>query len=196
MGAVEHIIEKDKQWRNKRYIGDKLNAAKNTCSKVIGAKMKKKEDVGTSTEIPEDVKSDLINMTAESITKLQVSQLKTLSTFITSEIEKNKTEMDELFSERDKILWEIGNIVHKSVPVSDDEDNNGMERFFVPEKGVIAEEGSEKDSLKKSMEHLYPNKPHNHVDLILMLDGVDLDRGAVVSGSRGYFLKGNGVSGT
>jgi len=188
--AVEHIIEKDKQWRNKRYIGDKLNAAKNTCSKVIGAKMKKKEDVGTSTEIPQDVKSDLINMTAESITKLQVSQLKTLSTFITSEIEKNKTEMDELFSERDKILWEIGNIVHKSVPVSDDEDNNGMERFFVPEKGVIAEEGSEKDSLKKSMEHLYPNKPHNHVDLILMLDGVDLDRGAVVSGSRGYFLKG------
>ena len=129
-------------------------------------------------------------MSAESVETLQVSQLKALSTYITSQIGENKTLMDELFTERDRILWEIGNIVHKSVPVSDDEENNGMERFFVPEKGIIVEAGDEKDSLKHSMEHLYPNKPYNHVDLILMLDGVDLERGATVSGSRGYFLKG------
>ena len=32
-------------------------------------------------------------------------------------------------------------------------------------------------------------KRYSHVDLIHMIDGVDGDRGAVVSGSRGYFLK-------
>lgn len=33
-------------------------------------------------------------------------------------------------------------------------------------------------------------KKYSHVDLIHMVDGVDCDRGAVIAGSRGYFLKG------
>ncbi len=121
---------------------------------------------------------------------LCVSQLKALSTYIQTQIAENKETMDKLLTERDGLLWEIGNLVHHTVPVSDDEENNGMERFFIPGKGLIVDDGPEKDAIKKSMEHLYPNKPLNHVDLILMLDGVELERGAIVSGSRGYFLKG------
>ena len=32
-------------------------------------------------------------------------------------------------------------------------------------------------------------KKYSHVDLLIMIDGVDYERGAVVSGGRGYFLK-------
>ncbi len=40
--VVENIIDKDKQWRERRFIGDKLNAARKTCSKAVGVKMKNK----------------------------------------------------------------------------------------------------------------------------------------------------------
>lgn len=32
-------------------------------------------------------------------------------------------------------------------------------------------------------------KKYSHVDLVVMIDGFDGERGAVVAGSRGYFLK-------
>lgn len=32
-------------------------------------------------------------------------------------------------------------------------------------------------------------KKYSHVDLVVMIDGYDGERGAVVAGSRGYFLK-------
>ena len=163
------------------------NYAKVVC--CVNTECVLKEAEGESDEIPETIKSDLLNLNSELAATLEISQLKSLSTYITSQIAENKELMDKLFSERDSILWEIGNIVHKSVPVSDDENNNRVERIFVPGKGVISEV-KEEESLKNSMENLYPDKPLNHVDLILMLDGVDLDRGAAVSGSRGYFLKG------
>lgn len=32
-------------------------------------------------------------------------------------------------------------------------------------------------------------KKYSHVDLVVMIDGFEGDKGAVVAGSRGYFLK-------
>lgn len=32
-------------------------------------------------------------------------------------------------------------------------------------------------------------KKYSHVDLVVMIDGFDGEKGAVVAGSRGYFLK-------
>ena len=32
-------------------------------------------------------------------------------------------------------------------------------------------------------------KKYSHVDLVHMVDGVDMEKGAIVSGGRGYFLK-------
>ena len=34
-------------------------------------------------------------------------------------------------------------------------------------------------------------KKYSHIDLAVMVDGVDVDRGASVAGSRGYFMKVN-----
>ena len=40
---------------------------------------------------------------------------------------------------------------------------------------------------------LLVRKKYSHVDLIVMIDGVDGDRGAVTAGGRGYYLKGPAV---
>ena len=48
------------------------------------------------------------------------------------------------------------------------QDNNGIERTFGEAQ----------------------TKKYSHFDLAHMVDGVDTDAGAVVAGSRGYFLKG------
>ena len=36
-------------------------------------------------------------------------------------------------------------------------------------------------------------KKHSHVDLLHMIGGVDYAKGSIVSGNRGYYLKGPGV---
>ena len=36
-------------------------------------------------------------------------------------------------------------------------------------------------------------KKYSHVDLIVMIDGVDSDRGVATAGGRGYYLKGPAV---
>jgi len=69
-------------------------------------------------------------------------------------------------------LREVGNILHPTVPVSDDEDKNRIERTW----GDIA-----------------AKKKYSHVDLITMINGADLERGAVTAGGRGYYLTGPAV---
>lgn len=75
---------------------------------------------------------------------------------------------------RDAALGAIGNIVHPSVPVSSDEANNALVRTW-GDAGPA------------------PGAGHNHVALVNMLDIADTDAGAAVAGSRGYFLKREGV---
>merc|ERR1712021_251003 len=43
------------------------------------------------------------------------------------------------------------------------------------------------------METLNPEKKYSHVDLIHMIGGVDMERGTVASGGRGYYLMGAAV---
>ena len=57
-----------------------------------------------------------------------------------------------------------------SVCVSSAQDENGVERMF----GDIE-----------------TRKKYSHVDLVVMVDGVDSNRGAVTAGGRGYYLKVN-----
>jgi len=89
------------------------------------------------------------------------------------EIESLEKTVSEAEKEVDTILRRIGNIVHDSVPVSKDEANNGIVRTF----------GEFKTS---------PDLKHHH-ELLLMIDGFDMGRGAGVAGHRGYFLKAVGV---
>lgn len=75
---------------------------------------------------------------------------------------------------RDAALARVGNLVHASVPVSRDENDNVTVRTW-GEAGPAQGQGL------------------NHVALVQLLDIADVDAGAAVAGSRGYFLKREGV---
>jgi seryl-tRNA synthetase len=73
----------------------------------------------------------------------------------------------------DVILWKIENVVSEGVP-------SGGEKDFV----VLKEVGT-----KPSFDF----EPRDHVALGELLDVIDIERGAKISGSRFYFLKGMGA---
>ena len=75
--------------------------------------------------------------------------------------------------ELQKILWQIENVVIPSVPVGGEDD-------FV----VIREEG---------LKPQFSFKAQDHVAIGESLDLIDIERGAKISGSRFYFLKGWGA---
>ncbi|TDL19478.1 serine-tRNA ligase [Rickenella mellea] len=73
----------------------------------------------------------------------------------------------------------IGNIVGKSVPVSQTEEDNVTLRKWHPD-GPNAEVAQRTDIM-----------PHHEV--LLRLDAMDLERGAKIAGHRGYFLTNDGI---
>lgn len=166
---VDRVVEKDSAWRKLRYRADLLNKLKNVCSKEIGEKMKKKEPVGDDESIPEDVKSNIDELTQEKLKDLTVSQIKAIRLLIDQQMKENDQALLETESARNESLREIGNMLHESCIISNDEDENGIERTF----GDVE-----------------TRKKYSHVDLVVMVDGVDTERGAVTAGGRGYYLKG------
>uniref|UniRef100_A0A0K8TQS8 serine--tRNA ligase n=1 Tax=Tabanus bromius TaxID=304241 RepID=A0A0K8TQS8_TABBR len=173
VSLVDVVIEKDCEWRQCRHRADNLNKMKNLCSKEIGEKMKKKEPIGCENDpIPDDVKSGLSRLTTESLRGLSVNQIKKVRLLIDEAITLNEKQLQLTINERNIALREVGNHLHESVPVSNDEDENKVERTFG---------------------NCETRKKYSHVDLIHMIDGMNGEKGATVSGSRGYFLTGPAV---
>lgn len=95
-------------------------------------------------------------------------------------LEKAKNELLEQANAKEK-EWKaklngVGNLVHDSVPVSNDETNNVVIRTWAPE-GVTVEK---RNCL-------------SHHEVLLRIDGYDPERGVKVVGHRGYFLKNWGT---
>lgn len=88
---------------------------------------------------------------------------------IAEAIDSTNVRLVELETERNENLREVANWLGKDVVISDNEDNNAVIRTY----GDCT-----------------TTKKYSHVDLIVMIDGMDGDRGTVVAGGRGYFLKG------
>ncbi|XP_070787121.1 serine--tRNA ligase, cytoplasmic-like isoform X1 [Enoplosus armatus] len=166
---VDKLVSADTEWRKCRFTADNLNKAKNLCSKSIGEKMKRKEQVGEDESLPDEAQN-LESLTAETLSALTVTQIKRVRLLVDEAVEKSDSERIKLEAERFEYLREIGNLLHPSVPISNDEDaDNKVERTW----GDCTVQ-----------------KKYSHVDLVVMIDGFDGERGAVVAGSRGYFLKG------
>ncbi|KAF2895281.1 hypothetical protein ILUMI_10892 [Ignelater luminosus] len=170
---VDIVVNNDATWRQLRHKADNWNKLKNVCSKAVGEKMKKKE-LGNENDnsLPETIVNGLENLTIDSLAPLSVNQIKKVRTLIDDAIVKNNEDLLQIEKERNAALREIGNLLHESVPVDDDEDNNKVESTF----GDCTQ-----------------RKKYSHVDLIVMIDGMDGERGAVVSGGRGYYLTGPAV---
>ncbi|XP_031825415.1 seryl-tRNA synthetase [Nomia melanderi] len=172
VNLVNVVIEKDKIWRQLRHKADNFNKLKNVCSKEIGEKMKKKEAIGTDSTVSEDILENLDNLTSDILKSLTITQIKTIRSCIDDAITKNDRDLTVTGLERNNSLKEIGNILHESVPISNDEDENKVERTY----GDCTQ-----------------TKRYSHVDLIHMIDGLEGERGTNVSGGRGYFLVGPAV---
>eukprot|EP00894_Picocystis_sp_ML_P000178 jgi/Pico_ML_1/50695/g1858.t3 len=144
--AVDRVIALDRQWRDERFKLDQVKKQFNSLNKEVAKKKIAKEDA-----------SELIAQVAE--LKAQIKELE----------DKEK----EVAAARDQAILPIGNLVHDTVPVHDDEDFNE----------VLREVGQ-----RRMEEELY-----NHVDLVQLLDIVNLEQGQTVAGGRGYYLIGAGV---
>ncbi|XP_057333863.1 serine--tRNA ligase, cytoplasmic [Microplitis mediator] len=172
VGLVELVIEKDKIWRQCRHRADNYNKLKNLCSKIIGEKMKNKETIGDDDTLPDNIINDLESINTDNLKELTVFKIKKIRSLIDEAIIKNEDELKKVEQDRNSALREVGNHLDASVPVSNDEEENRIERTY----GNITEQ-----------------KKYSHYDLIHMIDGMDGIRGAAVSGGRGYFLTGPAV---
>ncbi|MFH4983510.1 hypothetical protein AB6A40_010219 [Gnathostoma spinigerum] len=127
---VDRVIQSDQQWRRDRFTMDNLNRLKNVCSKAVGEKMKKKEPIGNSEAIPDSITDDLENMTSDCLKDLQISQIKKLRVLVDQKMKEAEEDMKRQETERHQALIQIGNILDDSVPVSDDEENNRVEKVY------------------------------------------------------------------
>jgi seryl-tRNA synthetase len=94
------------------------------------------------------------------------------------ERKETEKEMTDLWNELVKNFSKIGNLVHESVPIDDNEDNNKIERTW----GTV-----EKREINGK-----PGSAHHH-EVLGFIGGYDAERGQKVAGHRGYYLKGYGV---
>jgi seryl-tRNA synthetase len=87
-------------------------------------------------------------------------------------------EEQEIFGVLQTKLKSIGNLVHDSVKIDNNEDNNPVVRTWgkIPEIQVNSTKG----------------RAHHH-EVLAMIDGYDPKRGQKIAGHRGYFLKGMGA---
>ncbi|EYU19825.1 hypothetical protein ABFS82_06G084100 [Erythranthe guttata] len=146
VNLVDEVIELDKAWRQRQFELDGLRSDKNKISKEI-ARLK----------ISGADASSMIATTDEN-RELTV---------------KKEAEVQQALAEVQSRLAIIGNLVHDSVPIDNNEDNNAVIRSW-------GEKRTE------------PNLK-NHVDLVELLGIADIKKGANVAGGRGFYLKGDGV---
>ncbi|CAH8591841.1 unnamed protein product [Schistosoma rodhaini] len=167
---VDLLLEADESWRKARFRADHLNKVKNFCSKTIAKKIKENIDgPDFESNLFGDVFDRLDSLVEADLQSLSVAQLKSLSCLIDEETKKNAAFVVEFESVRQQQLYEIGNLLHPDVPISNNEEDNLVIRTFG------------KSDFRK---------PLSHVDLVIMVDGFDGERGSTVAGGRGYFLKG------
>jgi len=173
VSMVDKIVEADEKWRKARFNADEYNKLKNMVSKVIGEKMKKKEPIGDDDTLPDTITSNILGLVKETCTPLTVFQLKKVRSLIDEAIANNNQFLEKEAKDRDDTLREMGNWLHPSVPVSNDEDADNE---------VVRTWGDTNNKTK-----------YSHVDLIHMIGGMDAERGTVTAGGRGYYLMGAAV---
>ncbi|KAK9124251.1 hypothetical protein Sjap_013853 [Stephania japonica] len=143
---VDEIIKLDKEWRQRQYEYDNLRKDFNRINKEVARLKIAGEDA-----------SEKIRDTDEN---------KQLTAKKEAEVEEARA---ALYSK----LEAVGNLVHDSVPISDDEANNLVVRSW---------------GEKRAEENF-----RNHVELVELLGIADFKKGALVAGGRGFYLKGAGV---
>ncbi|XP_042379070.1 serine--tRNA ligase-like [Zingiber officinale] len=144
--VVDEVINLDKEWRQRQFELDALRRDANRLTKEI-----------KNLKIAGKDATEVISSTEETKKLIAAKEL----------------EVQEAKSTLDLKLESIGNLIHDSVPVSNDEANNAVIRTWGDRR--------------------VETNLRNHVELVKRLDIADLEKGADVAGGRGFYLKGDGV---
>ncbi|KAH9599801.1 Serine-tRNA synthetase [Trypanosoma melophagium] len=170
---VDTVLEVDKKWRRTQFLTETSNKLINACSKAVGAKKKAKEGDGDTAEIPNSIQTACTDgtLTVDQLKDLCVLQLKQLSKDLSEQVTRLAKEAVALETERDALVLSVGNILHESVPVAQDEDTgNTVVRTFG-------------DVTKRAK--------LNHVAIMERLGMMDTSKAVTsMAGGRSYVLKG------
>lgn len=142
---VDKVRKLDEEWRRLKYIEDGLRSERNKISNEINKAKKQKKDA-----------KPLIKKAKE----------------IPGKIEKSQIKRRKLEDEIKKLMLQIPNIIHKSVPIGkSDKENKEIKKIGKPRKFD------------------FPVK--SHIELGENLGILDFDTSAKISGKGFYFLKGD-----
>jgi len=137
------LVKKDEQWRGSLQELEKLKAQRNTLTREIADLKKKKKNISKKLKL------------AKTLPK-QIARL--------------EDDTNKLKEEINGLLLRIPNLLHKSVPFGESEEDN-------------------KTVKKSGKKPKFKFKLKSHVDLIEDLDLADIERAAKVSGARFYYAK-------
>ncbi|KAK2640459.1 hypothetical protein Ddye_028254 [Dipteronia dyeriana] len=143
---VDEVIKLDKDWRQRQFELDNSRKELNKINKQVAQLKISGQDA-----------SEIIKKTNEI---KQISENKAAEVREADNAYKSKLEI-------------VGNLVHDSVPVDNDEANNVVIRSWGDKR--------------------VEPKLKNHVELVELLGIADLKKGADIAGGRGFYLKGDGV---
>ncbi|KAF4357201.1 hypothetical protein CsatB_029587 [Cannabis sativa] len=143
---VDEVIKLDKEWRQRQFELESLRKDFNKINKLVAQLRIKGEDATEMIKNTDDNKKS---------------------------IAEKEVEVREALTQLNSKLETIGNLVHDSVPISNDEANNAVIRTWG--------------------ERRTEPKLKNHVELVELLGIADTKKGSEIAGARGYYLKGDGV---
>lgn len=170
---IDKILLLDEEWKKNNQIIIKYRELKNN----INSAYKKAPTNGIhefeNNYTQEDLVQDL-NLKNIKLNELTKIQLENLSKYLNNMIKYNEESCSQTLNERDKLISFLGNLLHKDVVISNNEDNN-------------------KIIYSKEIPEEFNNKKYDHHDLGRMLNFIDIENGTNVIGNRGYFLTGKGV---
>lgn len=163
---LDILFNADKQRRNLIVELQRVKHQKNTLSKEISERKKRKEDAS-----------------------MKIHEMGEIGTEI-SRLEEESKINEELFL---KYIHSLPNFIHETVPLGKDENDNKITREYNGRLKVLKKptEGIEKSESGIMVHRELPGilQMKNHIDLTNALGLIDLERAGKISGSRFYFLK-------
>jgi seryl-tRNA synthetase len=147
VALVDALLSADERRRSSSHRFDELRAEQKALGKLIP-------------KAQGDEKADLLKRTGE----------------LSAAVKAADAEQNEAAEEAQRLLLQLGNVVHPDVPIGGEEDFTVLETIGTPRD--FAAEGFE---------------PKDHLELGELLAAIDVERGAKVSGSRFYYLTGIGA---
>ena len=142
---VEEVVNLDEEWREKLQKVEELRAERNRVGDEIAELKQSGEDAEDKIERMSEVKEEI------------------------SELED---EVEALKQQRDELRFEIGNILHESVPQGEDEHDNKEIKTWEPETGTVEDARLAADIIDEN-------------------NLIHAEKAAENAGERAYYLKGD-----